>query len=74
MEIYFSIHQKEKLVLCAVGLNFTQAGMNQEMEAVELLRKEVYQLEKENQVLAVQLDRIEEKDQQIEALIKKLKK
>jgi hypothetical protein len=68
-----STHQKEKLILCAVGLNFIMPGFDQEMEVVEYLRKEVTHLEKENKKLAVQLVQIKQKDHQIEQLIKKLK-
>ena len=62
----------EKLVLCAVGLNFSFSGFDQEMNAIESLRNSVNRLSKENQILTSQLDLIKQQDAKIDALIERL--
>ncbi len=67
-----SSDEEEKLILCAVGLNFSLAGFDQEMVAIESLRNAVNRLSDENRELATQLDLIKLQDKKIDALIDRL--
>lgn len=63
----------EKLVLCAVGTQFSAPNFSAEIANVQRLEKRVNALAEENKALSNQLDRLSEQEVQIQSIIDRFK-